>query len=127
MEKKVILDTGAIIDFFADRGDSNTVKKLLIDGRAVISSISVYELFAGVSSKKHLEQREKFLTLCDIADLDAKTARMAAGLFTELKKSGITIDNEDILIAATCVSQHCLLVTTNRKHFSLFKHVEFYE
>ena len=82
-----------------------------------VSAITVYELFAGVTAKRHLQEREDLVGLCEIVDLTRAIARTAASLYTELKAKGQPIPNEDLLIAATSLECGYALLTGNRAHF----------
>ena len=61
METKVILDTSVIFDFFIDGVYAEKVERLLEENLAILSSITVFEIFNGVTNKKHLEDRKKFV------------------------------------------------------------------
>lgn len=121
METKVILDTGIIFDFFVDGDYADTLEKLLQENRAILSAITVFGLFNGVTNKKHIEDRKNFISLCDIYSLTSEISLLASSLYTDLKKSGKTIQNEDILIAATAIHYNLPILTDNEKHFSLIK------
>ena len=117
MEDLIQLDAGIIFDFFAGGGTASRTEIILSEDRAVLSTITVFELFAGVSYNKHIEQREKFVNLCEIIDLNTGIMRKAAELYTILKQSGRLIYNEDIIIAACSIYNNSSLFTLNRKHF----------
>ena len=124
METKVILDTGVIFDFFVDGDYADNIEKLLKEKRAVLSAITLFELFNGVTNNKHIEDRKNFVSLCDVYSLTADIALQASNLYTSLKKSGKTIQNEDILIAATAIYYNLPILTDNQKHFSLVKNIK---
>lgn len=124
METKVVLDTGVIFDFFIDGIYADTIDKLLKANHAVISSITVFELFNGVTIKKHIQDRKSFVSLCDVYSLTSEIALQASNLYTHLRKAGKTFQNEDILIAATAMYYNLPILTDNQKHFSLIKNVK---
>ena len=80
-------------------------------------AVCVFELLAGVRSERHVQQRRQLLDLSEIAETDRDISEKAAELFTELRSKGITIDNEDLIIAASSIILDLLLLTVNKKHF----------
>jgi predicted nucleic acid-binding protein len=44
-------------------------------------------------------------------------SQFAAGIYAELRKSGITIGDADILIASTVIASNSVLVTNNEGHY----------
>ena len=52
-----------------------------------------------------------------IGDMCLSAWEIAADIWAETKKSGKTIDDTDILIAAFCMANGFVLVTDNIKHF----------
>jgi len=117
MEDVIMLDTGVLIDFLGDRDRAEEAETIIASGKAAVSSISVYELFRGVEGKKHLVQRNSLLAYLHVIDLTAQIAGKAGKLYTQLKKKGRLVHNEDILIGASCIYHHIPLFTGNRKHF----------
>jgi tRNA(fMet)-specific endonuclease VapC len=61
-----------------------------------------------------------FDTLCsysDMGSIDKEILETAISLYVGLRKRGFIIEDTDILIAAYCIKNNCLLVTNNIKHF----------
>ena len=117
MEEKVVIDTGVIFDFFTDQGNNNYIETLLLERRSVISSITVFELMNGVKHKKHLQDRQEFIDLCEVYSVTREIAVQASLFYTHLRSKGIKIQNEDLLIGATAVHYDLPLLTKNLKHF----------
>ncbi|MDA3948224.1 MAG: type II toxin-antitoxin system VapC family toxin [Spirochaeta sp.] len=113
----ILLDTSALIAFLRGDGAGHDARKILAQGRAVISAISVYELFAGVRSEVHRGQRIELVALTRVVPLDEPISRRAADLFTALRRRGITVDNEDLIIAATALERGIAVLTENARHF----------
>ncbi len=111
MENVILLDTGIIFDFFIDGPFAGITEELLGAGKGCVSSITVYELFRGVRNKKHIEQRKKLLVYIHTLDLNSVIAVNAGKIYTELRSSGLTVDNEDILIAATAMHHNIEIYT----------------
>jgi tRNA(fMet)-specific endonuclease VapC len=49
--------------------------------------------------------------------IDKNILDIASGIKTQLEKRGITIGDNDILIAAYCLKHNLILITNNTKHF----------
>ena len=89
-----------------------------------ISVITYYEILNGLyykDAKRQLEQFQDFVRLNNIVVLDNEVAKKAASTFVDLRKKGITIGHNDVLIAATALVNNMALITNNEKHFS---HIE---
>ena len=126
MEDVVLLDTVMLFDFLANKGAAEETEKIMHDGRAAVSAITVYELFRGVESEEHREQRNTLLSFLHVLELNTQIAKTAGLLFTNIRKKGLVIDNEDILIAATGLHYRIPLFTLNMKHFNEFAGLQFY-
>ena len=59
-------------------------------------------------------------------DLTEQIARKAGQIYTELKRTGNLIDNEDILIGATSLYHGIPLFTSNDKHFNRIPRLQMY-
>ena len=61
-----------------------------------------------------------FETLCSksgIGIIDREILEIASVIFSDLRKKGIAIGDNDILIAAYCINNNMTLVTNNEQHF----------
>ncbi|TVR67246.1 MAG: type II toxin-antitoxin system VapC family toxin [Spirochaetaceae bacterium] len=112
-----VLDTSALISFLRGEESGHAVKSILHANEALVPAICVYEMLAGVRSRKHKEDRSNLLDLVTIVPLDRIIAQRAADLFTKLRSQGITLDNEDLLVAATALTLSVPILTFNRRHF----------
>ena len=119
MENIVVLYTCVLIDFLAakNKATSLRVEKVLLEAKAAVSAITVFELLRGVESAKHQAQRKELLGLCSVLDLTPQISERAAEIYTGLKKKGALIPMEDILIAATALHWRHPLLTVNAKDF----------
>ena len=115
---EILLDTSALIAFLQGRGIGEEVQVVLAERRGVISAVSVYELCAGVRSKTHLDQRLHLISLTRVVAMDQTIAHRAADLFTTLRSGGVTIDNEDLIVAATAIERGVAVLTENTRHFA---------
>lgn len=113
----ILLDTGIVFEFFSNKISSSKTENLLYESRATISTLTIFELFNGVTNEKHIEQREQFVKLCHIIDFTESIARKASEIYTKLKLSGELIDTVDIMIAASAMQRKISLFTNNKNHF----------
>ena len=120
MENVSVLDTCVLLDFLLgkDKTVVTRVERLLLEAKAAISVITVFELLRGVETDKHLTQREELINLCTVLDLTPPISQRATGIYTYLKKKGLSIHTEDILIAATSLHWHYSVMTSNTKDFA---------
>lgn len=117
---KYLLDTNICIALL--RGNKEIAQKLISvgEGNCCLSVITLYELMFGAYYSKHEDREvpkvklfaERFpiLSLLDAAE-------EYAAIKTQLRSSGILIDEFDLLIAATALANDYILVTDNLKHF----------
>ncbi len=113
----ILLDTGIVFEFFSNKISSSKTENLLYESRATLSTLTIFELFNGVTNEKHIEQREQFVKLCHIIDFTESIARKASEIYTKLKLSGELIDTVDIMIAASAMQRKISLFTNNKNHF----------
>jgi predicted nucleic acid-binding protein len=113
----ILLDTSALIAFLQGDGTGDEVRYVLKEGRGIVSAISVYELFAGVRSEARRDQRAQLLALTRVVPVDEPIARRGADLLSSLRRLGITIANEDLLIAATALERAVPILTGDARHF----------
>lgn len=120
MENVIVFDTCVLFDFLAGKGKTVVpqVERFLLEAKAAISVVTVFELLRGVESDKHIIQRKELIGLCTILDLTPQISERAAGIYTYLKKKGSLIHMEDILIAATALHWRYSIMTSNSKDFS---------
>jgi len=112
-----LLDTSALIDHLVDGALAERVEDLLATSSASVSAISVFELLAGVTSEKHVQERRQLISLLRVIPVSSEIADRAAALFTALRSAGVTIDNEDLIVAATAIVEQQSLLTANKRHF----------
>ena len=117
MNKKYLVDTNIIIDFF--RG-SKEAEQFITENcdNIIISVITIAELYAGVRGKKEEEQLKGFLSLFDLLPFNNDLAIKSGYLKNQYYKShnsGLA----DCMIAATALAHDMILVTNNFKHFPM--------
>lgn len=121
-DRLIVIDTDIIIDFFNGISPgAEVVLKLVSQGEAALTAISVFELYAGIEGKRRLSQIETLIQDLIILPLDVIEAAMAGKIYTQLKTKGQLIGTHDILIAAICLANGLPFYTKNVLHFS---HIE---
>lgn len=90
----------------------------------MVPAICVFELYAGVRSERHRAQRSHLIELATVIPIEGRIAERAATLFNMTRSSGFTIDNEDLLIAATAIELNAPVLTANRRHFERIDGIE---
>ncbi len=119
METIIIADTDVVIDFFSGiEPIASTIANLINNDSLTLTSITVFELYAGITGKKRLKQIDDLVSITPVFPLERKSAEMAAQVYSDLKKIGKLIGNRDILIAGTCITLDIPLLTRNTVHFS---------
>ena len=122
MARLVVADTDVVIDFFTDTPPrAQAVAELLKESRLGVAAVTVFELYAGVRGAKRLKQLESFFAHVPVLPLDMLAAAYAGRVYTDLKSAGMTVGNQDILIAAICLANGVPLLTGNTSHFASIK------
>ncbi len=121
----IVIDTDVIIDFFSGISPGvDIVSKLISQEEAALTSISVFELYAGIEGKRRLNQIEILIRDLTIFSLDVIEAVIAGKIYTQLKSKGQLIGTHDILIAAICLANGLPLYTKNVSHFSKIEDIK---
>jgi|SRR5208282_493028 len=114
----IIADTDVLIDYLEGRRPgAEAVSLALRQDQLQATTLSCFELLAGVRSSR---QQENVLALLDsipILPLDFDAAGRAAELHRQLERSGIRIGMGDSLIAGIVLARGGSLLTRNRRHF----------
>ena len=119
------MDTDVVIDFFNGVSPGAGVMLKLISRQEVaLTSISVFELYAGIEGKRRLSQIETLIQGVTILPLDVIEAVIAGKIYTQLKSKGQLVGTHDILIAAICVANTVPLYTKNVAHFSKIEDIQ---
>lgn len=124
----MVADTDVVIDFFTDiPPQAQAVAELLKEGRLGVAAITVFELYAGVRGAERLRQLESFFARVPVMPLDLLAAAYAGKVYTDLKSEGVTVGNQDILIAGICLANGLPLLTRNTSHFASIKGLIIFE
>ena len=121
----IVVDTDVVIDFFNGISPgAGVLSTLILRQEAALTSVSVFELYAGVEGKRRLSQIETLIQAVTILPLDVIEAVIAGRIYTQLKSKGRLIGTHDILLAATCVANTLPLYTKNVAHFSKVEDIQ---
>lgn len=105
------------------RGSSDILNERIREHRAnlCISSITLAELLFGVAKKGSLRLADSvslFQQLVEVKNWNFEAAEHYAAIRNYLEKSGQSIGNMDMLIAASALAENAILITNNQAHFS---------
>lgn len=118
-DKKLMVDTSLLIDFFrkTDKNNAKLVTHFRNYRQLYISSITEFEVLNG-AKHLHLDFWNGMLSRVTVLDFDSKAARQAAEITEQLKSKRKTIDKPDLFIAATAVAHGLHFDPLNIKHFT---------
>ena len=119
---RYLLDSNAIIDIF--RGHEKVTNKYQLASikrsEIAICSIVYYEVVRGFKRSEATKKLETFLSYFEnweILPLDMNSIEKAIEIYIKLP-NGVTIEDNDIYIAAIAMVNDCTLVTANERHFN---------
>jgi len=115
----ILIDTSILIDFLRKQNKEKTFLWKLKERykNLSISSVSVFELYAGANDHKKINDVKSLLQWLDIIEFDEEIAEMAGKIFIVLKKQNNIIDYRDLFIGATAVFYNFGIATLNIGHF----------
>lgn len=120
---KIFLDTDICI-YTINCRNSKLLERLrsYCIGEVGISAITYAELRFGVEnsarSQENIDRLERFLLPIEIVPFDAEAGVYYGRLRTELKRIGLMIGNNDLLIASHALSLNVAIATNNLREFS---------
>ena len=116
-----MLDTN-IISYYAE-GNQNVIENLekhILSGDDIgISVVAFYEVERGLKYKnasKKLSDFYGFASHCTIFDLSLKEMQAASSIYAELRKNGKLIEDSDMFIGASALTNNAIPVTNNEEH-----------
>jgi predicted nucleic acid-binding protein len=117
----LLIDTDVLIDYL--RGQPEAVSYLeSLTEPLLISAITVAELYAGVREGAERTALEQFLSVFNVIPVDDVIATNAGLVRRDYGKShGVGL--ADAVIAVTAEARQAVLVTLNKKHFSMLSNV----
>lgn len=127
--KPTLIDTDILSMYFRgnETVESNVGKYIEEYGKANLSIITYYEIVSGLKfrdAKKQLDSFLGFASLNNILLLNEESTTTSAEIYASLRKKGQPIDDIDLLIAGTAVSNNLALATNNESDFKRIKELE---
>ena len=121
--RKIFVDSNYIIYYLRGRAYTEDfigrIKNKELE--AYISVATVFELYVGAflssNPKKKFEDVESLLNWIRVVDIDKEVMLLTAKIHVDLRRRGLSLEIQDILIAATSISMNTALLTNNKKHF----------
>lgn len=115
-----LLDTTTIIDYLRDKNNiPEVLEKFCKEGGLLCCTpVNIVEVYAGMKDKEKTATDE-FLNTLECYEVSREIANLAGELKRKYSKKGITLSTPDMLIAATAIKKHLILVTNNVKHFPI--------
>ena len=123
---KFLIDTNICIYLMNNRSPELIQKfKDTVIGQIGISSITISELYSGLSKSKNqefnLKRLEEFLVPFEILAYDAIASKYYGEIRYDLENRGEVIGPLDLLIAAHALSRNLVLITNNEKESQRIK------
>ena len=118
---RFLIDTNIIIYRLKNMGNVNANFLKYKNDDMFVSVISYGELVFGAKKssavEKNLQTVEAVKSIFPLIDVDADVMDVFGGIKAHTQKTGKVIDDMDLLIAASAISNKMTLVTHNTKHF----------
>lgn len=122
---KYLLDTNILSELVKKRPNPYLIDRLRSKPPESLftSCICVMELRFGSMAREDSgvfwdRITSEILSRVGILPFDLPDAIAAGDILASLKKTGQLLGMEDVLIASTALSHHCVMVTANVRHFS---------
>ncbi len=122
MAENYLLDTDIIIYWLKNKYPQISDRINLINKECIyISSITVAELYYGAFNSKRKDENisliDELLANINTINFDENNGKKFGYIKADLKSKGQIINDSDLFIAATAISNNMILVTNNEKHF----------
>ena len=121
MSTPYLIDTNIIIDYLREKAEALTFLEGL-NQRALISSLTVAELYVGVRDGQERQRMEAFLGAFEVVPVSEAMAQQG-GLYRRDYGPSHGTDLIDGIIAATTQEKKARLVTMNDRHFPMLSRV----
>jgi predicted nucleic acid-binding protein len=116
----VLVDTSIWIDYFRDpAAEGNGLLEGLIQGqnRAAICGIIIQEILQGIRDEKSYQLTRQRLLFLPFLEATRDVHLIAAALYRDLRKKGLTVPSTDAAIAAVAI-HHGFPLFTADSHFN---------
>jgi predicted nucleic acid-binding protein len=116
-----LIDTDAVADWLNNRPDAVNLLPTLEPEGLAISLITYGEVYDGIYYGRDPRAAEqaflRFLRGVTVLPLTRTIMKRFARIRGQLRRSGLTVQDPDLLIAATALTHGMTLVTRNLRHF----------
>lgn len=117
-----MLDTN-IVSYILEGNDKirRTLFSVLQGNTVLIPETVYYEVQCGLFYNESKRKQELFDIFCDmfgISYMTRNSLQRAAQIYSDLRKNGRIIEDDDIFIGALALENDAVLVTNNEKHLS---------
>jgi tRNA(fMet)-specific endonuclease VapC len=116
-----LVDTDWIVAYLKGRSEATQLLSGLAPAGLAISLITYAEIYEGIYFGQNPTKQEQgflsLLTRVTVLPLTEESMKRFATLRGELRAQGLLIGDLDLLIAATAIQHHLVLVTRNLRHF----------
>jgi len=123
-----LLDTNILSELIKRQPNSHVLSRMGSKPAHTLftSSICILELRFGSALREDFEKfwqkiSKEIISRVNIIPIGEKEALAAGDILADLRKSGNIIGLEDILIAASAITNQFIVVTANIRHFSRIK------
>ena len=116
----VVVDTSVWIDFFnkPDMEGNNRLEELIRDqNRAAICGIILQEILQGIREQKSYDLTRQQLLFLPFLESTREVHLLAASIYRDLPKRGVTVPSVDAAIAAIAI-HHGFPLFTRDDHFT---------
>ncbi len=119
---KYVLDTNICIFWLkGNKSIAERIDSVVMDNIST-TIVNVSELYYGVYKSSNIEKNPStintLLQKIGVLTINQNSAMTFGKIKAKLEKGGNVIDDADILIASIVLSDDCILVTDNAKHFN---------
>ena len=118
--KRYLFDTDVLIAYL--RGYQQAVELLKAFAAQefdfLISPVTIIEIEAGVRDTEK-EKTYELLDIFEVCTVDRSTAQLAGSFLRKYRKKGVTLGLADVIIGATAVTHHLILITYNKSHYPM--------
>ena len=120
----VVIDTNIFIAHRATNKSRTTFYKLPAAKKSFISSVTIYELFMGATSKEKWQDVQNRTQGIPVLAFTGQVTERSAQIFHELKTANKLIEFRDIFIGATALTYRLSVLTSNTIDFKKIKGLE---
>ncbi len=120
----MVIDTNIFIDHLRSLEKTKTYLSKISNEIHSISSISLFELYAGANTPRKKRDIKLLTDDLIIIPFDEQESEQAAKIYIQLKQENKLIEIRDIFIAATAITNGLSLLTLNIKHFERIKNLK---